>query len=33
LRDFTADRRVLILAALAVVVGSAGAGAAWALSA
>jgi CIC family chloride channel protein len=32
LRDFTADRRVLILAALAVVVGSAGAGAAWALS-
>jgi CIC family chloride channel protein len=32
LRDFTADRRVLILAALAIVVGSAGAGAAWALS-
>ena len=32
MRDFTADRRVLILAALAVVVGSAGAGAAWALS-
>ena len=32
LRDFTADRRVLILAALAIVVGSAGAGAAWALA-
>jgi chloride channel protein, CIC family len=32
LRDFTADHRVLILAALAVVVGSAGAGAAWVLS-
>jgi chloride channel protein, CIC family len=32
LRDFTADRRVLSLAALAIVVGSAGAGAAWALS-
>ena len=32
LRDFTADRRVLILAALAIVVGSAGAGAAWVLS-
>jgi CIC family chloride channel protein len=32
LRDFTADRRVLILAAMAIVVGSAGAGAAWALS-
>ncbi len=32
LRDFTADHRVLILAAMAVVVGSAGAGAAWALS-
>jgi H+/Cl- antiporter ClcA len=32
LRDFTADHRVLILAALAVVVGSAGAGAAWILS-
>src|SRR5271163_4209651 len=32
LRDFTADRRVLILASLAIVVGSAGAGAAWALS-
>ncbi|MGH8208113.1 MAG: chloride channel protein, partial [Steroidobacteraceae bacterium] len=31
LRDFTADRRVLILAALAIVVGSAGAGAAWVL--
>ena len=32
LRDFTADRRVLILAAMAVVIGSAGAGAAWTLS-
>lgn len=32
LRDFTADRRVLILAAMALVVGTAGAGAAWALS-
>jgi chloride channel protein, CIC family len=32
LRDFTADHRVLILAAMAVVVGSAGAGAAWVLS-
>jgi chloride channel protein, CIC family len=32
LRDFTADHRVLILAAMAVVVGSAGALAAWALS-
>ena len=32
LRDFTADHRVLILAAMAVVVGSAGAGAAWILS-
>jgi H+/Cl- antiporter ClcA len=31
LRDFTADHRVLILAAMAVVVGSAGAGAAWVL--
>jgi chloride channel protein, CIC family len=32
LRDFTADHRVLILAAMAVVVASAGAGAAWVLS-
>jgi H+/Cl- antiporter ClcA len=32
LRDFTADLRVLILAAMALVVGTAGAGAAWALS-
>jgi CIC family chloride channel protein len=32
LRDFTADRRVLILATLAIVVGSAGAAAAWGLS-
>jgi H+/Cl- antiporter ClcA len=32
LRDFTADRRLLILAAMAVVAGSAGAGAAWVLA-
>jgi CIC family chloride channel protein len=32
LRDFTADRRLLILAAMALVVGSAGAAAAWALA-
>ena len=32
LRDFTADRRVLILAALAVVAGTTGAGAAWILA-
>ena len=32
LRDFTADRRVLILAALAVVAGTTGAGAAWVLA-
>src|SRR3569833_2908350 len=32
LRDFTADRRLLILAAMALVVGTAGAGAAWALT-
>jgi H+/Cl- antiporter ClcA len=32
LRDFTADRRVLILAALALVAGTGGAGAAWVLS-
>jgi H+/Cl- antiporter ClcA len=32
LRDFSADRRLLILAAMALVVGSAGAGAAWALT-
>src|SRR6185437_1319635 len=32
LRDFTADHRVLILAALALVVGSAGAASAWVLS-
>lgn len=31
LRDFTADRRLLLLAAMALIVGSAGAGAAWAL--
>src|SRR5579871_5614007 len=31
LRDFTADRRVLILVAMAAVIGTAGAGAAWAL--
>jgi len=32
LRDFSADRRLLILAAMALIVGSAGAGAAWALT-
>ncbi|HVO01546.1 MAG TPA: chloride channel protein [Candidatus Cybelea sp.] len=32
LRDFSADRRLLLLAAMALVVGSAGAGAAWALT-
>jgi H+/Cl- antiporter ClcA/CBS domain-containing protein len=32
LRDFTADRRLLILAAMALVIGTAGAGAAWALT-
>ncbi len=32
LRDFTADGRVLILAAMALVIGTAGAGAAWTLS-
>lgn len=31
MRDFTANRRLLILAALALVVGSGGAGAAWVL--
>jgi CIC family chloride channel protein len=32
LRDFSTDRRLLILAAMALVIGSAGAGAAWALT-
>jgi chloride channel protein, CIC family len=32
LRDFSSDRRLLMIAAMAVVVGTAGAGAAWALS-
>jgi chloride channel protein, CIC family len=32
LRDFSSDRRLLILAAMAIVVGTGGAGAAWALS-
>jgi H+/Cl- antiporter ClcA len=32
LRDFSADRRLLILAAMALIIGSAGAGAAWALT-
>jgi CIC family chloride channel protein len=32
LRDFSADRRLLILAAMALAIGSAGAGAAWALT-
>src|ERR1700678_5087 len=31
LRDFTADRRLLVLSAMAVVIGSFGAGAAWVL--
>ena len=32
LRDFSTDRRLLILAVMALAIGSAGAGAAWALT-